>query len=100
MKVLSPAGRITLANSVITSLPMYQIQSSRFPSSVAKEMDKLVRKCIRVVMITKRRSTLSFGMNYVNRKKEGGLGVRRAKDMNKPMLGRLGWRLLDEQEAL
>lgn len=33
-------------------------------------------------------------------KEEGGLGVRRAKDVNTAMLRRLGWRLFNDVESL
>lgn len=37
---LSFAGRITLAKSDLTSLPMFQMQTSLTPASVTKEMGK------------------------------------------------------------
>lgn len=29
-------------------------------------------------------------------KEEGGLGIRKAKEMNKALLGKIGWRLLHD----
>lgn len=45
-KYLSLMGRITLAKSIICGLPIYQTQSALLPSSVTKELDRLVRRCI------------------------------------------------------
>ncbi|KAL1192979.1 putative ribonuclease H protein [Cardamine amara subsp. amara] len=33
-------------------------------------------------------------------KKEGGLGIRKAKDMNKALLAKVGWRLLHDKDSL
>lgn len=45
-RCLSLAGRITLANSVILSLLVYHMQTSRLPMSVLKNLDQMVRRCI------------------------------------------------------
>lgn len=45
-KCLSLVGRITLAKLVISSLPVFQMQMVILLSSVTKEMDKQVRRCI------------------------------------------------------
>lgn len=65
-KVLSLVGRITLANSVMTSLPVYHMQMSRLPSSVFKELDKLVRKCIWGSDEEKKKSIWSAGRRSVS----------------------------------
>lgn len=33
-------------------------------------------------------------------KEEGGVGIRKAKEMNNALLARLGWKLINEQESL
>lgn len=45
-KCLSLAGRIMLANSIITILPVFQMQAALIPTVVTKEMDRAIRRCI------------------------------------------------------
>ena len=40
---LSLAGRITLANSVLRTIPLYAMLSSKLPSSICSQIDKLTR---------------------------------------------------------
>lgn len=82
-KTLSLAGRIMLANSIITSLLIFQMQTH---SSVTKEMNKMVRKCIWDYNEDQRRI-------HVGQEDVGRTGVHRAKKMNTVLLGSLGWRL-------
>lgn len=45
-KTLSIAGRVTLAKSVLSSIPMYAMQTVVFPMGVCNEMDKYMRRFI------------------------------------------------------
>lgn len=99
-KVLSFAGWCTLATSVINSLPVFPMQTSRLPSEVTKEMDKMVRKCIWGKNKNQRKIHLVSWYNICRPKDEGGLGVRWAKEMNTTLLGRLWWGFLNEKKAL
>src|SRR3954467_9520345 len=46
VKCLSRAGRLTLARSVLSSLPIFQMQIEKLPGWVHKALDKAVRSCI------------------------------------------------------
>lgn len=43
---LSMAGRVTLAKSVISSIPFYAMQSTRIPMSICSEIEMLQRNFI------------------------------------------------------
>lgn len=45
-KVLSRAGQIVLAKTVINTIPVFFMQLESFPTKVHKEIDKIVRKCV------------------------------------------------------
>lgn len=45
-RVLSRAGRITLAKSVLNSITIFSMQLEKFPTYVHKEIDKLVQRCV------------------------------------------------------
>lgn len=42
LRYLSKAGRLTLASSVLSSLPVYQMQPLRLPEHICKELDSIV----------------------------------------------------------
>jgi len=42
----------------------------------------------------------SSGLEYASQKKEGGLGVRDISFFNKALVGKWGWRLLEEDTSL
>ena len=45
-RLLNKAGRICLAKSVISSIPVYQMQVLYFPSDVCNDIDRLTRNFI------------------------------------------------------
>lgn len=94
------AGRITLAKSVVSSLLIYQMQTTLLLSPVLMEMDTLVRKCIWGSFSCQRKAHLVSWDKICISKKEGGLGVKRSAEMNKAMLARLGWRMMNADQAL
>lgn len=51
MKTLSLAGRETLASSVMTSMPIFQMQTARMPQSVLSSLDKHTEGVFGAVMI-------------------------------------------------
>lgn len=67
-KCLSLAGRITLASSIITSLPIYQMQTSLLAALVFKEIDKSVRKCVWGSKDEHKRFILCDGTPFANLK--------------------------------
>lgn len=67
-KILSFARRCSLVKSVINNLLIFQMQTSRLPSSVTNEIDKMVRKCIWVVMKSRGKFTWLVGITYVDQR--------------------------------
>lgn len=84
---LSLAGTIT---SVLTRLPVFHMQTSLLPTSVTKEMDKLVRTCIGGSKAGNRKTHLVNWNTICKPRVEGGFGVRRASEMNKALMAKLG----------
>ena len=87
-KLLNKAGRTTLAKAVLTSMPVYHMQSCWVPNSVCDDIDKIVRNFIW-------KGGCDHGLHLVNwnsvtrSKREGGLGLRQARKTNIAMLGKL-----------
>lgn len=98
-KCLSRAGRITLAKSVLTGMSIFHMQVQKLPTRVHKELDKAVRLCVWGSSTERRPIHLVSWDTLCKSKEEGGLGLRRSKDMNKAMLTKLAWRLLHEEDT-
>lgn len=94
LRCLSKAGHITLASSVLSSLPVFQMKIRKLPEQVLKRVDRLARRCIsREEAKVKKIHTVSWDC-ICKPKNKGGLGLWRAKDVNKTLLAKLLWRVL------
>ncbi|KAF7803956.1 reverse transcriptase [Senna tora] len=78
-KYLSPMGKITLINSVVTPIASYFMQCLYFPISVCDTLDKL-----RIHMVAWEKITKP--------KKLGGLGIHKSHERNLARLAKLYWR--------
>ncbi|CAL0333597.1 unnamed protein product [Lupinus luteus] len=99
-KLISFGGRVTLLNSVLSSLPIYFFSFFKAPVSVIKELVKIQRRFLWG------KGEGSKGVSWVRwelvcRTKEGGgLGVKNLSLFNLALLGKWRWRALFEREAL
>ncbi|CAN1336983.1 Putative ribonuclease H protein At1g65750 [Linum perenne] len=71
---LSLAGRVTLALSVLNSIPSYAMQTNR--------IDAIIRNFV-------------WGSSLIKLKYQGGLGLRKARELNQAYLMKLGWAILN-----
>lgn len=99
-KILSMAGRTTLANLVLTSLPLYVMQSTLVPRSICDAMDSQIKKFVWGLTSDKHRMHLLSGDTISRPKKEGGLGLRSMKRLNVAVLAKRGWRMLQDPQML
>lgn len=84
---LSYYGRLTLVNSLLTSLPMYWLSTFRFPKSVIKQIDSFHKNCLWEGNAVHRQGRcLVAWMKACKSKKEGGLGILDIKAQNKALL--------------
>lgn len=96
-KLLNKVGRLTLAKSVLNSIPIYYMQLQWVLAGVCNRIDKLSRDFIWKGV--SRKGIHLVGWNTITRpKKEGGLGVRKARESNTAMLGKLVWELHTQSE--
>ena len=97
-KFLSFAGRNVLAQSILTSIPLYSMKATLLPINLCNNIDRLVRQFLWHCSNDKKKDSLS---KLVIREKElGGLGIKRMHDMNLAFMAKLSWRLLQEKESL
>ncbi|RYR24105.1 hypothetical protein Ahy_B02g057597 isoform A [Arachis hypogaea] len=99
-KCLSIAGRITLAQSVISPSVNFDMQHGKVPKAVCNEIEKLQRNFVWGDTDNKR------GLHAVNwktlclPKHEGGLGFRKLELMNEAFLLKIIWQLQEQPNTL
>lgn len=99
-KLLSKAGRPTLAKSVINSMGVFQMQVRRMPTGVHRALDRCVRGCVWGNHDGHRRIHPISWKVLCRPKERGGFGLRKVEGMNKSLLTKLGWRLANNEEGL
>ncbi|XP_021726206.1 uncharacterized protein LOC110693390 [Chenopodium quinoa] len=99
-KYLSLAGRVTLAKSAITTMANYSMQSAKIPRTVCDKIDQKSRRFIWGGNEEKNRIHLLSWETLQIPKEKGGLGIRSARQSNSAFLAKLGWRVLNEPNAL
>lgn len=97
---LSFAGRVTLAKSVLQSIPNYLMQTTLIPSGVTKEIDQITRNLIWGSNADRRRLHLLNWDRVCAPKKKGGLGLSSTSETNRALILKLGWRFLNNQDRL
>uniref|UniRef100_A0A2N9GX50 CCHC-type domain-containing protein n=1 Tax=Fagus sylvatica TaxID=28930 RepID=A0A2N9GX50_FAGSY len=98
-KLLSPAGRVVLIQSVTSSLPAYYMQNTALPSSICNDLDRLNRNFLWGSTSESKKMHLVGWDKVCRPKRDGGLGLYATKPRNKALLAKLNWRLHDEKES-
>ncbi|KAL4293710.1 hypothetical protein AHAS_Ahas18G0155300 [Arachis hypogaea] len=87
---LSLAGRTTLVNSVLSSIPLYTMQTILLPITTCNFIDRKCRNFLwEKTEQTKKIHLLSW-KKVGQQKKNGGLGVRHAHALNKAFMVKVG----------
>jgi hypothetical protein len=98
-KFLNKAGRLALVQSVLTSIPTYYMQVTWLPTTICDYMDRTSRNFL--WKGTNDRGIHLVGWDKITQpKKNGGLGIRTARDSNTMMLGKLVWDIHSKQDKL
>ncbi|KAL6140994.1 hypothetical protein ACLB2K_059286 [Fragaria x ananassa] len=99
-KVLSMAGRLTLIQSVTSSIPNYAMQTAKFPVSLCDKLDKLNWDFLWGDLENKKRVHLVNWDSVCQPKQLGGLGIKKTADMNQAMLAKISWRMFQDDKGL
>jgi len=98
-RLLNKTGWLTLANSVLSSIPSYYMQINWLPQSICDSIDQTTRNFIW-------RGTTNKGIHLVNWKKIllpknlGSLGIRATREANTSLLGKLVWDMVQSTNKL
>jgi hypothetical protein len=99
-KLLNKAGKVCLAKSVLSSLPVYAMQALWIPQSVCDHVDKSIRSFIWSKHGSSRSWHLVSWTEKVNPKRQGGLGLGAARQNNIALLGKLVGSFIEEPDKL
>lgn len=99
-KVISPAGRATLVQSSISSMPYYAMQTTKLPRSTCDDMDKVARRFLWGGTEEQRKIYLVSWEQVTKETVNGGLGIRSMRQANSAFLTKLGWRVIAEPNTL
>lgn len=97
---LSLAGRLTLIHSASASIPMYQMQVAKIPSSVCNEIDRSHRNFLWGSTEQSKKIHLVNWNQVCQPKDRGGLGLRSMEDVNNIILAKLAWRAIQDPNSL
>ncbi|XP_039002736.1 uncharacterized protein LOC120129249 [Hibiscus syriacus] len=99
-KSLSLAGRITLAKTVLSTIPFYSMQSMKLPKGICDDLEQIIRGFI--WGRTEARNGISL-VNWENVCKpisNGGLGMKKLIDQNDTFLMKLAFKLATNSDHL
>lgn len=99
-RLASLAGRLTLIKSVTSSLPAYYLSIFKMPNGVAKEIEKLQATFLWGGLELKKNVHLVQWKEVAKSMVQGGLGIRRMKEVNTCLLIKWWWRFGVEKDAL
>ncbi|XP_057418408.1 uncharacterized protein LOC130712598 [Lotus japonicus] len=97
---LSFAGRVSLTQSCLLSLPSYVMQTTPIPLGVCKEVEKLCRNFIWGSTVEKRKCHLISWETICSPKDCGGLGFRDLHSINRAYMTKLAWIVKKEPNCL
>ena len=97
---LSLAGRITLSKSVLAAIPQYYFQTTKLPTSICDNVEKVCRDFIWGDTEEKRKVHLVAWRDLCKPRMAGGLGMRNLKLCNQAFLMKIAWGMVHNPEAL
>ncbi|KAL5575095.1 hypothetical protein UlMin_016794 [Ulmus minor] len=97
---LSKGGRLTLIQSVLSSIPIYYMSLFKMPRVVAASLEKMMREFLWDRDSTGKGRSLVRWKTVCKPKELGGLGIGNLILRNKALLGKWLWRFPLEQHSL
>lgn len=98
-RFLSVVGRLTLTKAILGYIPIHSMSTISLPQSTLADLDKISQNFVFGSTSEKRKQHLISWNRICLPKTEGGLGIRRSRDMNKALLAMIGWRLLHDRDS-
>ncbi|KAL5714260.1 hypothetical protein ACHQM5_016245 [Ranunculus cassubicifolius] len=99
-KMLAFAGRSTLVESVLASIPIHNLSVYKWPETVNKQGERNLKNFFWAGTPDVGKAVTVGWNKCCKPRKEGGLGFRRLKEVNQALLMKLGWSILKKDNNL
>ena len=99
-KFLSGAGKHVMLQTVLSTLPNFSMQSFKIPKSVCKRIQSILTQFWCDSAPEKRKMAWVSWDRMATPKCVGGLGFKDIETFNDALLAKLGWRIMNNPEAL
>ena len=97
---ISKGGRLTLIQSILSSLPIYCLSLFRMPVTICNKLEKIQREFLWSGGSLAKKSHLVNWKTVCTAKKKGGLDLRRFAILNKALMCKWCWCFANERDAL
>ncbi|XP_042514311.1 uncharacterized protein LOC122088975 [Macadamia integrifolia] len=99
-KLLSMAGTVELVKSVISGITLHNFSVYWWPSPLIRNLEKWMRNFIWTGEIDSSKATTVKWDTICKPKEEGGLGIRRLREVNMTLIAKLAWSIKAEDSQL
>lgn len=99
-RFLSGAGKLTLLKSVLSAMPAYAMACFQLPMSLCKRIQSAMTRFWWDPKADKKGMCWVAWEKLTQSKRDGGLGLRDLQCFNTALLGKLGWRILNNPHGL
>lgn len=99
-KTLTFVGRTTLVQTMSSTIPNYNMNTTVLPQSICNEINKINRNFLRGDTDGKKKVYLVKWEKVCKPKKYGGLGIRAYGMNNLHTVAKLGWSLISDKDNL
>ncbi|CAN1175298.1 Putative ribonuclease H protein At1g65750 [Linum perenne] len=99
-KTLSLAGRVTLAQAVLSAIPAYVMQTAVLPVATCEAIDRKIKNFVWGSSDEARKVHLVAWETVCTPKEEGELGLKSARFLNRAYMNKLAFKFLQEPEKL
>ncbi|XP_026417116.1 uncharacterized protein LOC113312588 [Papaver somniferum] len=97
-RLLSFHDRLVLVKSVLCSIPIYNMAVYKWPASIIKVCEKIIRNFLWSGDSEVRKFKTISWKRVCTPYKEGGLGIRRLEVINRVLLMKMMWKILNSKE--
>jgi hypothetical protein len=99
-KLLSQAGRLTLINSVLNSIPIYTLSVFKAPITICNKLDSIINAFWWGHEPGQRKLHMTNWETLAQPKSLGGLGLKKFASMNKALIAKQYWRICNHPNLL
>ena len=97
---LSQGGRLTLIKSTLASVPIYSFSSFKAPKYICNKDDRIIKSIWWGHNPEEKKIHLKSWDSIYQNKSIGGTCIRKMEEMNKILLGKQAWKIIQKLDSL